>query len=76
MTTDPEPCHGIIVHDVYGPISKRHPDRPDVLQFMDTLKTQRRMERVFRPKTICLLCPWPYIRRKFAVTFPERRQGR
>lgn len=25
MAADPEPCHGIVVHDAYGPVSQRHP---------------------------------------------------
>lgn len=48
MTTDPEPGHGIIVHDAYSPVSKRHPDRPDILRLIDALKAQRRMERILR----------------------------
>jgi len=76
MAADPEPGDGIIVHDANGPVTERHPGRPDVLRFVDALKAQRWMERVIRPKTVCLLCSFPYICGKLAVALPKRRQGR
>lgn len=39
MAADPEPRHGVIVHDAYSPISKRHSDRPDILRPVDALES-------------------------------------
>jgi hypothetical protein len=75
MAADPKPRHGINVHDAYGPVSKRHPYRPDIFRLVYALKAQRRMERVLRPKTVCFLCPFPDIRREFAIMIPERWQS-
>ena len=40
MIADPEPRHGIIVHDADGPVSMRYPDRPYILRLVDALKAQ------------------------------------
>ncbi len=75
MAAYPEPRYSVVIHDAYGSVAKRHPHRPDILQVVDALKAQRRMKRVFRPKTVRLFYSCPDIGCEFSVMLPERRQG-